>query len=389
MISLTRLNKILLFIIFFVLLNINFVYAEDKAEDIWDSENENIQEKNSETNEQKEIKIEGSTISSDVEKIIIKIDENKIEDFQQSIVGIFDPDDNNFSLNMWKNSDGEEIKKVLKRLNKLNLSKLSEELLFQVLFTNAYSPNKNLNSEDFLKIKINWLINKKRIKDLETLLKNNSQVGKSSKAVKYLINEYLSEADIKSACDKINFIDQDIKNNYLDKFIIYCLINNDRQDEAQLIFDLLKEKGFKDNFFENKINFLLGVSNETTQKVVDNDLLNFHLSQITVDNFNYEPTDKTNKYIWKYLGAANLIKLNSFQDEEIIITYEKAAAQNTFDKDEIFKIYLRIDFNFNQLLNAEEIYKTLPNYKSRALIYQSILLNDNVEKKIMKIIKVL
>ena len=382
MISLPRLNKLLLFIIFFVLLNINFVYAEDKAEDIWDSENENIQEKNSETNEQKEIKIEGSTISSDVEKIIIKIDENKIEDFQQSIVGIFDPEDNNFSLNMWKNSDGEEIKKVLKRLNKLNLSKLSEELLFQVLFTNAYSPNKNLNSEDFLKIKINWLINKKRIKDLETLLKNNSQVGKSSKAVKYLINEYLSEADIKSACDKINFIDQDIKNNYLDKFIIYCLINNDRQDEAQLIFDLLKEKGFKDNFFENKINFLLGVSNETTQKVVDNDLLNFHLSQITVDNFNYEPTDKTNKYIWKYLGAANLIKLNSFQDEEIIITYEKAAAQNTFDKDEIFKIYLRIDFNFNQLLNAEEIYKTLPNYKSRALIYQSILLNDNVEKKI-------
>ena len=93
MISLPRLNKLLLFIIFFVLLNINFVYAEDKAEDIWDSENENIQEKNSETNEQKEIKIEGSTISSDVEKIIIKIDENKIEDFQQSIVGIFDPED--------------------------------------------------------------------------------------------------------------------------------------------------------------------------------------------------------------------------------------------------------------------------------------------------------
>ena len=53
MISLPRLNKLLLFIIFFVLLNINFVYAEDKAEDIWDSENENIQEKNSETNEQK------------------------------------------------------------------------------------------------------------------------------------------------------------------------------------------------------------------------------------------------------------------------------------------------------------------------------------------------
>ena len=51
-------------------------------------------------------------------------------------------------------------------------------------------------------------------------------------------------------------------------------------------------------------------------------------------------------------------------------------------KDEIFKIYLKMNFNFNQLANAEEIYKNLPNYKARALIYQSILLSDNVEKKI-------
>ena len=41
-----------------------------------------------------------------------------------------------------------------------------------------------------------------------------------------------------------------------------------------------------------------------------------------------------------------------------------------------------MDFNFNQLVNAREIYKTLPNYKARALIYQSMLLADDVEKKI-------
>ena len=43
---------------------------------------------------------------------------------------------------MWSKTDGEEIKKVLKRINKLKLSKLSEDLLFQVLFTNAYAPQK-------------------------------------------------------------------------------------------------------------------------------------------------------------------------------------------------------------------------------------------------------
>ena len=66
----------------------------------------------------------------------------------------------------------------------------------------------------------------------------------------------------------------------------------------------------------------------------------------------------------------------------MLLTYEKAAANNSFEKDEIFKIYLKMDFNFNQLSNANEIYKSLPNQKARGLIYQSMLLSDNIEKKI-------
>ena len=33
----------------------------------------------------------------------------------------------------------------------------------------------------------------------------------------------------------------------------------------------------------------------------------------------------------------------------------------------------------------DEIYKDFPGHKGRALVYQSILLNENVEKKIRKI----
>ena len=283
---------------------------------------------------------------------------------------------------MWAESDGEDIKKVLNRINKLKLSKLSEDLLFQVLFTNAYSPQKNLDSKEFSKIKINWLIKKQRVDDLETLLKSNPEVGQNTKAIKFLINEYLSSANIQSACDKVNFIDSQAQNNYLEKFTIYCLINNDQKEEAQLIFDLLKESGFKDKFFEDKINFLLGITDQTTQKILDNNLLNFYLSYITSDNFEYQPNDKTDKYIWKYLTSANLVQIKNFEDEDIVLTYELAAAQNSFEKDEIFKIYLKMHYNFNQLINAKEIYKNLPNYKARALIYQSMLLSDSVEKKI-------
>ena len=381
MISSLRLNKLILSVIFFTALTFNSSFAEDEIVDIWEKK-ENQNEQGDQTNNEQDTTIENSILLDDVGKIVIKIDENKIENQDQSVIGIFDPEENNFNLNMWLKTDGEDIKKVLKRINKLKLSKLSEDLLFQVLFTNAYSPQKNLDSKEFLKIKINWLIKKKRIDDLETLLKGNPEVGQNTKAIKFLINEYLSSANVQLACDKINFLDSKVQNDYLEKFAIYCLINNDRKEEAQLIFDLLKERGFKDKFFEDKINFLLGITNKTTQKILDNDLLNFYLSHITTDNFEYQPNDKTDKYIWKYLSSANLIQINSFEDEDVILTYAQAAAQNSFDKDEIFKIYLKMNYNFNQLVNAEEIYKNLPNYKARALIYQSMLLRDSTEKKI-------
>ena len=379
MINSSHLNKLTYFIFFIYLLFFKFSIGF-AAVDIWEKKDGKNQKDKIE--EEQEITIDSPILSDDVNKIIIKIDEDEIEDAKQSIIGIFDPEENNFNLNMWLQSDGEEIKKILNRINKLKLSKVSEDLLFKVLFTNAYSPKTNLNSEEFLKIKIDWLIKKKRIKDLEILLKSNPEVGQNSKAVRFLIDEYLSLADIRAACDNIKFIDLKVQNSYFEKFTIYCLVKNDQKEEAQLLLDLIKEKGFKDSFFEDKINFLLGVTKKTTQKILDDNLLNFYFSHITSDNFEYLPKDKTDKYIWRYLSSANLIQVNDFENENVILTYENAAAQNSFSKDEIFKIYLKMIFNFNQLVNAEDIYKNLPNYKARALIYQSMQLSDNIERKI-------
>jgi len=382
MINLSQLNKLLLVTFFLLLINFNSAFAAT-AEDIWkNKKKENSESDQSIEIEKEEIIIKNPTLGTDVNKIVIKIDEKQIKSSDQSLIGIFDPEENNFNLNMWSQTSGEDIKKVLNRINKLKLSKLSEDLLFNVLFTNAYPPKDNLNSREFLKIKINWLIEKKRIKDLENLLNNNPEVARNAKAIKFLINEYLSSANIKSACEKASLIDRRVQNNYLEKLKIYCLINDERKDEAQLIFDILLERGFKDKFFEDKINFLLGIKEKNDEKILDNNLLNFYLSHITSENFKYEPNDKTNKYIWKYLSSANLVQVKNFENEDIISTYEIFAAQKSFENDEIFKIYLGIDFNFNQLLNAEEIYKNLPNYKARALIYQSILLSSDVKKKI-------
>ena len=380
MTSLLRLNKFIKTIFF--LTSIIFIPSLSiAAVDIWEQKDSNANESNQVEEGEKIIK-ESPNFSDEVDEENFVINEEEISASKQSIIGIFDPEINDFNLNLWSKSNGEDIKRILKRIDKIKLSKFSEDLLFRVLFTNAYPPSKNLTSEEFLKIKINWLIKKRRFKDLEVLLRNNNEVGKQPKVIKFLINEYLSSSDIKSACEKSSFINKEVKNDYLDKFLIYCLINEDRKDEAQLLFDLAKERGLKDSFFEDKINFLLGITEKTTNKILDNNLLNFYLSHITSEDFKFEPNDKTDKYIWRYLSSANLLQNNSFENEEIVITYEQAAASNSFANEEVFKIYLRMYFNFNQLLNVENIYKTLPNYKARALIYQSILLSTNIERKL-------
>ena len=379
MISLSHLNKITQFTFFFTILIFNSALAVT-AEDIW-KKKENQNEQNNQTSEE-EITIQSPVLSDDVGEAKLSIDEKKIEESDHTVIGIFDPEKNDFNLNMWSSSDGEDIKNILKRIDKLKLSQFSEDLLFQVLFTNAYPPKTNLSSHEFLKIKIDWLIKNRRFKDLETLLQTNPNAGKEPKAINLLINQYLSSVDIKSACEKINFVSEEVRNDYLNKFTIYCLINDDRKDEAQLLLELLIENGFSDKFFEDKIGFLLGFKETTNQKIIDNNLLNFYLSHITSNDFNYKPNEKTDKYIWRYLSSANLINTNDIEDENVISTYEKAAANNSFDSEEIFNIYKQILFNVNQLINSIEIYKNLPNYKARALIYQSILLSDNIEKKL-------
>ena len=379
MINLSQLNKLILTTFFFSILIFNVGFS-DTAVDIWKKQ-ENKKSPDDPINTE-EIIIKSPILSSNENTESENISELELDRHEQTIIGLFDPKDNNFDIGMWLDTDGSDIKSLFKRIDKLQLSEFSEDLLFKVLFTNAYPPKKNMTSAEFLKIKIDWLIKHRRLQDLENLLLTNPAAGKEPSAIKFLINEKLSNAEIKSACEKVSAIDKNVQNNYLEKFKIYCLINTDREDEAQLLFELLKERGFKDDFFEDKINYLLGFKEKTNQKIVDNNLFNFYLYQITAEDFNYQPNEKTDKYIWRYLSSSNLIQINDFENEKVILTYEKAAEEDSFKSEEIFNIYKQILFNVNQLINADEVYKNLPNYKARALIYQSILLSDNVEKKL-------
>ena len=142
MISSLQLNKLKFLAFFFAILIFSTALAEDEEVDIWKKE-ETKNDQNKAINEKENKKIKSPILLEDLNNTAIKINEDKIEKRNQSIIGILDPAENNFNLGMWENTDGKEIKKILKRIDKLKLSQTSEELLFKVLFTNSYAPQNN------------------------------------------------------------------------------------------------------------------------------------------------------------------------------------------------------------------------------------------------------
>ena len=380
---LSNLNSIL-YLFFFLILFSSKSSAEEESVDIWkkkEKNNDSVINVIEADNQEKKIEINFK--NKETNESNIKISENTdSSQLEIPLYGIYDPEENDLNLYMWKNTDGNEIKNIFKRINKINLSKSSEEIFLNTIMTYSYLPQKNLSDKEFLKLKINWLIENNKDNILEEFLNSNQDFHNRSKVIQYLVDKNIAKANLNEGCKKSEFINKEVKDSYLEKFKIYCLIFNDKKNEAMLIFDLLKEQKLSDSFFNSKINFLLGISDKADNKIKDNNLLNFYLSSITVPNFKYEPNEKTNKYIWEYLNAANLVTIENLEDRDKIKTLETAANNNKFDKDKLFEIYKKIPFDVNSLINAQGLYKSLEEVDSRALIFQKYLLSDNPENKI-------
>ena len=380
-------------IIIFLLSSLN-VIAEDQPIDIW-----NIDKKAIETTSEaiSSNEITGVTAESNIynmqadkKKSSIKLDQ-ELASKEIKIVGLYDPADYGLSMDMWSNSDGLILKKLFKNIDNFDLSSDASEILNIALLTNTYYPNKNITEEEFLKFKSNWMIKESNLELIEQFLIKNQATNLHPELMKYVVDEYLSQSDVKKSCEIFSKIKEPLENEYLTKFNLYCLINYGKNEEAQLILDLQKELGFKDDYFENKINYLFGYMDEANKDISESSILDFHLAHRTNPEFEFEPKKETPKLIWKYLSASNL--LFNIQDIEItdidkISTIEKATHDKNYSEKELFDFYKKFQFTINQLLNAKQSYKSLASIEGKALIYQRVLLAEEPKLKI-ELIKIL
>ena len=374
------LSKDFFLIFVFSLFIFNFSSSEENtATDIWNLDKE---KKNDNV-----LKIEELTVQSEKENISINIsniddiDEDTIDTSNNKLIGIFDPKENMLNIDMWSNSDGDQVKVILKKLMNTNLSTDSNEILKIALLTNAYPPTDKMSSEEFFSFQKDFLIKSNDLNLIKEFLSKNKNLFNSDAISTHYVNSNLIDKNLKASCDLFEQNKNLYSSNYLDKFKIYCLLINDKREEAQIIFDLKKELGFKDTFFENKFNILMGYENKKNNKISESNILDFHISRETVDQFEYEPNNKTSKDIWKYLSNYNLLqKINDIDIEDSIKvqTIEKAAHNGNYSEKELLNLYKRFEFNLDQLLTAEDTYKKMPNYMGRALLYQRLLLTYDV-----------
>ena len=369
---------LLIFFLYFIPLK-----GEEKI-DIWKNKNKkqlnkNIEQTENETSQ--ELNVENiKTIELNQN---IKIEENSFvgSTKETKVFGIYDPAENDFNLNMWSSTSADEIKSSLKRIEKIKLSKTANQILEKILLSFSYAPS-GMSEDQFAELKINWLIKNQRVNLIESFLKQNDNFKGKSRAIQFLVDNNIASGNINEGCKKIKFIDAKIKDAYLEKFKIYCLVLNNKKSQAQLLLDLLREQKQSDKFYDDKINFLLGVTNKTTNKINEKNLLNFYLSSITTKNFNFKPNKNTKEAIWRYLNASNLIKLEDVSDKERLKELELAASEGQVDKATIFKIYQQIPFNLNELVNAKNLYQTLDSSDARPLIYQKYLLSEDNDLKL-------
>ncbi len=389
-------NNYLSILIIIFLISVNAL-AEDEPIDIWNIDKNNTEETQSNDNQ---ISLENSNEKTSKSSIFEKQTNKEFEKVEVTsslnsqeikIIGLYDPEDYDLKIDLWSNSNGDQLKYLFSNLAKKKLSKDAAELMNIVLLTNSYNPEENITEDEFLEIKSNWLIKNEDRELIEEYLIKNQILNIHPELGRYLVDKYLSESNIEKACEIFLQNSGVINDEYLSKFNLYCLINSGRNEEAQLILDLKKELGFKDDYFIKKLNYLFGYTKEADLTISEDSILDFHLAHRTNPDFVFEPNKNTNPKIWKYLSASNLlydIEDIDVVEEEKISLIEQATHEKNYSEKDLFSLYKRFQFNINQLLNALDSYKSVSNIQARALIYQRILLESNLNKK-FELIKLL
>ena len=201
------LNKKYLPIIFLLIISSN-LNADDKPVDIWNvdkdqkiensGENSNMNKIGKETESKTNLSIYEMQTQKDLDTI--KLEDNS-NNKKIRIIGLYDPQNFGLDINMWTNSNGDQLRNIFSKLNNIKLSKDAIDIMNISMLVNAHVPSKNISEKEFMKIRADWLIKNSDFELLEEYLIQNQALNIHPELTKYLVNFYLAEANVEKSCE--------------------------------------------------------------------------------------------------------------------------------------------------------------------------------------------
>ena len=396
MISLLKLSKRILILSIFVSSS-SLVLSEPK--DIWKQsqeitikENQNKKIENSENNLNKDL----PQTTFDKEKLNLSVNEisqsEEIND-QELIFGLYEPEDTKINLNFWSDVDKNLYSRVFETLlnkEKNSLVAVSEKVLFSKSNINVFEDK----GERHLSFIADWLINNQKMKLIDQVIDQNKIINKNAKLLKFLFTHYLSLGQIDKACSYTKLMTVDVQSIDLEKYKIFCLINNKKIKQAQSQLELTRETSSLDNFFVGKVNFLTGISDQKSDINFDN-VFYTHLTLITNDSLelkynNFSKSKELRNYFFKS-NLANKLLDDAMKDtspdkkkelNDLVIFLERSVNEDLYPYEKILDIYKKYNFSFNQLFQVEDAVKNLRRPESHAILYQAMLLAQKPDIKL-------
>ena len=214
---LKSLNNFIFFLSLFLFFEISISYSNEPV-DIWD-----IKKIDSEIAKEEIRKNNVNIISSNIES---ENNNQTISSFdiigkqEMQLIGLYDPQENNLNIDMWMNTDGDQIKSIIKKINTLNLSVDASEILKVALLTNSYLPNLNIEGQEFISFKQDFLIKNKDLELIKIFLEKNSGIICNQNLIRFYLDTYLVKGKEIESCNLFNDLNIFEKDEYIYKFKI-------------------------------------------------------------------------------------------------------------------------------------------------------------------------
>ena len=396
------LNRAIFLTIFFIPIFLQPSLADVK--DIW-KQSQNIKKieskPNSEFGSQQELPpttinptFQQQLGTSGIQEVKIKKETNEV------IFGIYDPATTGIPVNFWSGIDSKLFQGLSSDLlsdpNSFATNYIIKKIFFSKVNLSEFD-DKGIAYLNFISL---FLAKQKDIDLIDSVINQNNLLLNNEKLLNYLINDNFASYEIKKTCKYATQLGAEISNFELQKFKVFCLVQAKENRKALAQLELMKEAGFKDSFFVQKINYLQGML--LSKKGIENtdSLLNIHLSILSDPEFNpsysiFKNNLNKKKYFFKSPLVEKVVDKNNTlesgyttEDEfELIKFLESGSDANIFPIDKLLPFYKKIIFGIDDLLSPLETYSKYHPSKGRALLYQAILLTRDPEQKLAFILE--